>query len=143
MINSKVYLQGSWDRFHRGHKKLLKRASKLGKLYIGVINSEAYKRNRGYKPDYDAYSRVQPIWKWLDKYKIKWQEIIVCDNLETKKDLCLYKPDFIVVGSDWAKKDIYKQYNLTQEWLDKQNIELIYFPYTKGVSSSMIKEKMK
>lgn len=139
MTSSKVYVQGSFDRFHRGHKKLLKRASKLGKLYIGVINSKAYERNRGYKPDGSDYERVQPIWKWLDKCKIRWKEISIIDNLKTKEHLLKYKPDIIVVGTDWISKDIYKQYNLTQAWLDTHNILLCYFPYTPGISSTMIK----
>ena len=49
-------------------------------------------------------------------------------------------PNFIVVGSDWAKKDYYKQMNFTQEWLDENNIILIYLPYTKNISSTNILE---
>ena len=51
----------------------------------------------------------------------------------------MVQPDFIVIGSDWAKKDYYKQMNFTQEWLDENEIVLIYIPYTQGVSTTEIK----
>ena len=126
------------DILHKGHIKLLKRALKLGKVFVGVIGDKAYERNRGYKPSQDIFERINAV----EKTKLA-TVVFPTDNLDTKEDLIGISADFIVVGSDWAKKDIYKQYNLTQEWLDKQNIELIYFPYTENISSSLIKAKMK
>lgn len=51
-------------------------------------------------------------------------------------------PDLIVVGSDWAKKNYYSQMQFTQEWLDENNIGLAYIPYTKKISTTMIKNRM-
>jgi glycerol-3-phosphate cytidylyltransferase-like family protein len=50
--------------------------------------------------------------------------------------------DIVAIGSDWARKDYYKQMNFTQDWLDDQGISLIYIPYTKGISSTFIKQKI-
>ena len=55
----------------------------------------------------------------------------------------LVNPDYIAVGSDWANKDYYSQMNFTQEWLDERNIGLIYIPYSKDISSSEIKNRLK
>ena len=52
------------------------------------------------------------------------------------------KPDVIAIGSDWARKDYYKQMQFDQDWLDERNISLIYIPYTKGISSTLIKQKI-
>ena len=52
------------------------------------------------------------------------------------------KPDFIVVGSDWAKKDYYAQMGFTQKWLDDRGITLVYVPYTEGISSTILKERL-
>ena len=136
MTNSKVYVQGSFDILHEGHIKLLKRASKLGDLYIGVIIDRAYVRNRGYFADQNLEERMEAI-KNLNFNFIK--DISPADNLLTSKYLIALKPDFVVVGSDWAEKDIYTQYDIPQSWLDERNIELIFFPYTRGISSTQLK----
>jgi glycerol-3-phosphate cytidylyltransferase-like family protein len=51
-------------------------------------------------------------------------------------------PDIIAIGSDWAVKDYAKQMNFDQDWLDARGIALIYIPYTQGISSTAIKERM-
>jgi bifunctional ADP-heptose synthase (sugar kinase/adenylyltransferase) len=54
----------------------------------------------------------------------------------------LEKPDIVVIGSDWAKKDYYKQMGFTQDWLDENGIGLCYFPYTQNISTTIIKNKI-
>ena len=51
-------------------------------------------------------------------------------------------PNYIVVGSDWAKKDYYAQMSFTQEWLDERGIGLVYVPYTQTISSTKIRGRM-
>ena len=52
-------------------------------------------------------------------------------------------PDYIVIGSDWARKNYYDQMQFTQDWLDQKNIGLIYIPYTYGISTTVIKGRLK
>ena len=33
--------------------------------------------------------------------------------------------------------------NFTQEWLDNNNIVLVYIPYTRGISSTELKSRIK
>jgi hypothetical protein len=54
----------------------------------------------------------------------------------------MVKPDYVLIGSDWARKDYYKQMGFTQDWLDARGIGLIYIPYTKGISSTEIKKRI-
>jgi glycerol-3-phosphate cytidylyltransferase-like family protein len=62
----------------------------------------------------------------------------------TVKDIVLCAgADLIVIGSDWARKDYLKQIGLTYDWLDEKNISLCYVPYTKGISTSAIKQRLK
>ncbi len=51
-------------------------------------------------------------------------------------------PDIIAIGTDWARRDYYKQMSFDQDWLDERGIALIYIPYTQGISSTAIKERM-
>ena len=52
-------------------------------------------------------------------------------------------PDIIVIGSDWARRDYYAQMNFDQDWLDERGIGLAYIPYTKGISTTDLKKRIK
>jgi glycerol-3-phosphate cytidylyltransferase-like family protein len=81
-----------------------------------------------------------------------WSELLACKfvdgvvpnhgGADSKPAIELVDPDYIVIGSDWATKDYYKQMGFTQDWLDSYGIALVYIPYTKGVSSSEIKTRL-
>jgi glycerol-3-phosphate cytidylyltransferase-like family protein len=60
---------------------------------------------------------------------------------DSKPTILKVKPDFIVIGSDWAARDYYAQMGFSQNWLDKHNILLLYVPYTEVISSSEIKRR--
>ena len=62
---------------------------------------------------------------------------------DSKKSILKVKPDVIVVGSDWLKKDYCKQMSFTPEWLEKNKIALMYIPRYLDVSSTKIKERIK
>jgi bifunctional ADP-heptose synthase (sugar kinase/adenylyltransferase) len=52
------------------------------------------------------------------------------------------KPDYIIIGSDWARRDYYYQMGFDQDWLDERGIGLIYIPYTDGISTTAIKHRL-
>ena len=54
----------------------------------------------------------------------------------------MVQPNYIIIGSDWARKDYYKQMGFTQDWLDERDIGLIYVPYTDGISTTEIKRRI-
>jgi glycerol-3-phosphate cytidylyltransferase len=71
-------------------------------------------------------------------------EVIPNINGENSKPTILtIQPKFVIIGSDWAKKDYYKQMNFTQKWLDDNDIILVYLPYTENISTTLIKNKLK
>jgi glycerol-3-phosphate cytidylyltransferase len=51
-------------------------------------------------------------------------------------------PDVIAIGSDWARKDYYKQMGFSQDWLDERGIMLLYIPYTQGISTTELKQRI-
>ena len=63
-------------------------------------------------------------------------------DYDSKIPIELIMPDYVVIGSDWARKDYYKQMQFDQDWLDERNIGLIYIPYSKGISSTNLKQRM-
>jgi len=134
-----VYTQGSFDLLHTGHIKLLKKCRKLagkeGKVIVALLTDKAYERYRKYKPA-QTYKDREVVLKSLKMV----DEVIPCDNKKTKQQIKKIKPDWVVLGSDWVVKDIYKQYDMNKEELDEL---LVFFPYTNKISSSKIKERIK
>lgn len=54
----------------------------------------------------------------------------------------LVKPDLVIIGSDWARRDYYKQMRFDQDWLDERGISLCYIPYTDGISTTELKKRI-
>lgn len=52
------------------------------------------------------------------------------------------KPDLVIIGSDWARRDYYKQMRFDQDWLDERGISLCYIPYTDGISTTELKKRI-
>jgi len=138
-----VYTGGTFDLFHVGHLNLLKRCHQLAGLTGQVIvslNTDEFI----YK-----YKNKYPVISYEDRKTIlescKYVHSVIENSGEedSKKSILFAGAiDIVAIGSDWAKKDYYKQMNFTQDWLDEQNISLIYVPYTKKVSSTMIKTQL-
>lgn len=61
---------------------------------------------------------------------------------DSRLTIDLVKPDLIVIGSDWARRDYYAQMQFDQDWLDERGIGLAYIPYTAGISSTDIKARL-
>lgn len=134
-----LYTGGTFDLFHAGHVNFLKHCKKISDKVIVSLNSDDFiERYKGKKPiiSYDDRRSVLMSCKYVD-------DVIENKNGEDSKPTILsVNPSFIVIGDDWAKKDYYKQMNFTQDWLDENDITLIYIPYKNGISSSEIKEKI-
>lgn len=134
-----VYTQGSFDIVHSGHMNILsvcrKLAGKDGKVIVAITTDECYERYRGYRPAKPFCERKAVIEsvRYVD-------EVIPVDNLKTREQLKKIKPDWAVIGSDWVAKDIYKQWNTPEEELHPI---LLYVPYTKKISSTQIKERIR
>jgi glycerol-3-phosphate cytidylyltransferase len=133
-----VYTGGTFDLPHPGHYRLLERASHFGLVVIALNTDEFISSYKG-KPPVLSYEEREEI-----LLACKWVHQVVPNIGGTDSTISIdsVKPDYVVIGSDWAKKDYYKQMGFTQDWLDERGIGLIYLPYTKGISSTDIKKRM-
>ena len=140
MSNRKVYTGGTFDLFHRGHVNFLRQCKEIGDYVIISLNTDEFiYRYKGEYPvvNYEDRKEVLLSCKYVDKV------IPNSEGEDSKPAILDVNPKFIVIGSDWAKKDYYKQMNFTQEWLDENGYMLIYIPYTENVSTTLIKKKLK
>ena len=123
----RVWTNGCFDILHRGHIELFKFASLLGdELVVGVDTDEKVKLDKGKdRPINNLQDRMlilQSI-KYIDK-------VIPFDSTEDlRKTIRWYKPDIMVIGSDWRGKDV-----IGEEFADK----LVFFDRIEGYSTTKI-----
>jgi len=154
MSKNVVFTAGTFDLFHAGHVNLLFQCRKIagpdGTVVVSVNEDEFVRRFKGNKPivSYNDRAAVLASCRYVDRvipnvggFNLK-ETLDFYTNLVVKSDegSANASPDFIVVGSDWAKKDYYAQIGMSQTDLDRRLISLIYVPYTENISSTQIKE---
>ena len=120
------------DLIHHGHMNLIKQAANYGTLMVGVLSDEAvesYKR----KPilQYKFRKKIVENIKGVDK-------VVKQDTLSYKTNLLKYKPNFVINGDDW-RKGVQKETRAEViKCLRQWNGRLIEIEYTKGISTSLI-----
>jgi glycerol-3-phosphate cytidylyltransferase-like family protein len=96
----------------------------------------------------EQYKGKPPVMSFNERYEVlsEYRSVhVIMSNdggADSKDAILQVRPDIIAIGSDWARKDYYKQMGFTQDWLDEQGISLIYIPYTQGISSTEIKRRL-
>lgn len=129
------YTTGVYDLFHIGHLNLLKNAKGLcDKLIVGVTVDElvAYKHKRAIIPFEDRLEIVRSI-KYVDA-AIPQESI---DKFAAWEKL---KFDILFVGDDWYQSE---SWQAMEEKFKSVGVKVVYFPYTKGVSSTVISQALK
>ena len=134
--NKKVYVGLSADILHEGHINILKKASKLGEVTVGLLTDAAI---ASYKklPHLD-YKQREIILKNIKFVK----KVIPQDTLDYTKNLLRLKPNYVVHGDDWRagiQKNVRKKVIKT---LKKWSGKIIEPKYTKNISSTKIKNKI-
>lgn len=129
------YTTGVYDLFHVGHLNLFKNAKGMcDKLIVGVTVDELvqYKGKKALIPFEDRIEMVRSC-KYVDAVVPQYD----MDKLSACKKL---GASYLFVGDDWYGTEKWKKYE--EEFL-KEEIRIIYFPYTRGISSTLITEALR
>lgn len=129
------YTTGVYDLFHIGHLNLLKNAKGLcDKLIVGVTVDDlvAYKGKHAMIPFEDRIEIVRSI-RYVDAAVPQYD----MDKLRACKEL---GATVLFVGDDWYGTDKWKAY---EKEFNEEKIKIVYFPYTKGISSTQITKALK
>lgn len=133
-----IYTGGTFDLPHSGHVNFLRKCAQLGSVYVSLNTDEFITEYKG-KPPVMSFDERLTVLSELRSVTV----VMSNDGGADSKDAILQiKPDIIAIGSDWARKDYYKQMQFTQDWLDEQGISLVYIPYTPGISSTDLKRRL-
>jgi len=128
------YTTGVYDLFHIGHLNLLKNAKGMcDKLIVGVTIDELvqYKGKQAMIPFEDRIEIVRSI-KYVDAAVPQYD----MDKLTACKKL---GATFLFVGDDWYGTEKWQDY---EKQFAAEGIKIVYFPYTKGISSTKINEAL-
>lgn len=129
------YTSGVYDLFHIGHLNLLRNARGLcDKLIVGVTVDElvAYKNKKSVIPFSERIEIVRNI-KFVDT-------AIPQDDLDKYKMWEKLHFDILFVGDDWHNHPRWKE---MENKFSKVGVRIVYFPYTKGTSSTLLNETLK
>ncbi len=127
------YLSGTFDLFHIGHLNMLRRAKEYcDYLVVGVHKDASHKGKQTFIPFEERCEIVQHI-KYVDKVIQSESE----DDDVYKKGIVKY--DFLFVGSDYKGSDRFNKY---EAFFADKRVKIIYFPYTKGTSSTQLREAL-
>ncbi|MFT4412580.1 adenylyltransferase/cytidyltransferase family protein [Fredinandcohnia humi] len=129
------YTTGVFDLFHVGHLNILKRAKeKCDYLIVGVSTDElvlSYKSKKPVIPHVERMAIVEGI-KYVDEVVPQMNR----DKLSAWEQIGF---DVMFVGDDWKGNYLFEQ---VEKEFQQVGVDIVYFPYTKGVSSTLVKEKI-
>jgi glycerol-3-phosphate cytidylyltransferase len=131
----KGYTTGVFDMFHIGHLNILKRAKQYcDYLIVGVSTDELcyeYKHKNPVIPFQERKEILEAI-KYVD-------EVVPQENRDKYDAWKRLQFDVMFVGDDWKGTELFVR--LEREFAEV-GVKIIYFPYTQGTNSTMLREKL-
>ena len=132
-----VYVAMSADIIHPGHLNIIKEASKLGDVTVGVLTDAAiasYKRLP--YMDYEQRAAVVAQLKGVAR-------VVPQPTLDYIPNLRKYKPDFVVHGTDWREGVQAKTRQGVIDTLAEWGGKLVEPEYTPGISSTQLNKAIR
>ena len=126
----KVYVGFAADILHEGHINILKIASKLGEVTVGLLTDSAISSYK--KLPHLNYKQREIILKNIKFVK----KVLPQDSLDYTKNLLSLKPHYVVHGDDWKFGIQKKTREQVIKTLKKWSGKLVEPKYTKNILSS-------
>lgn len=130
------YTCGVFDLFHYGHLNLLEKCKDLCEiLIVGVCDDDYVVNIKNKTPIFNQEERA----RILQALEVVDKTVIV--DTETVNDKILAQEqigfDVLFSGDDWKGSERYLK---TEKQFEKTGTSIEYFPYTQGISTSLIIE---
>lgn len=126
-----MYTAGVFDLFHGGHLNLLWESKQLGDLLVvGVVSDQGCHAYKGIYPHQTLSARMDAI------RQIAWVDVVVPqETTDPSYNLRRFLPHCMTHADDWTRL------REGQETLEELGITWHLIPYTKGISSTILREK--
>ncbi len=123
-----VYTSGTFDMLHANHIKMIEYARSLGDILIIGVNTDELVESYKSQPIIPFDERIALV------KALKYPDIVIpqrsLNHADKVKKLSF---DIFVVGDDWTGK---------YDYLKEQGVDVVYFPYGAGVSSTNLKQRI-
>ncbi|MCI9023444.1 MAG: adenylyltransferase/cytidyltransferase family protein [Dorea sp.] len=129
------YTDGVYDLFHIGHLNMIQTAKEHCEyLIVGVHGDDVVEGYKNHKPIINENDRKRIIEsvKGVDRAEINRFR----DKLKLWE---LYHFDVIFIGDDWKGTE---RWNNFEKVLAEINVDVVYVPYTQGISTTDIKKRI-
>ncbi len=126
-----VITYGTFDLFHVGHVRLLKRLRALGSRLVVGCSTDEFNLEKGKRSvfSYDDRSEILRSCQYVDEVfpESSWDQKI--------NDIKKYSADVFAMGDDWAGKF---------DFLERDgHCSVIYLPRTEGISTTDLKSAIR
>ena len=129
------YTTGVFDMFHIGHLNILKRAKEqCDYLIVGVSTDElceSYKHKKTIIPFEERKAIIESI-RYVD-------QVVPQLNRDKFAAWEKYHFDVMFVGDDWKNSPLF---NELEQKFASVGVKIVFFPYTKGTSSTLLRDKL-
>ena len=129
------YTTGVFDLFHVGHIRILKNSKAMCDcLIVGVSTDEMVREYKNKSPVIPYDERLEIV------SSIQYVDLAVPQNSLNKMDAWnYYKFNYMFVGDDWYETKKWKE---PEKEFKKLGVKIVYFPYTKSTTSTLINETL-
>ena len=129
------YTDGVYDLFHVGHLNMINTAkAHCEYLLVGVHGDEVVKEYKHHVPIINENDRRKIV------ASIKGVDEAVINQFRDKLKLWeLYHFDVVFIGDDWKGTQRWNQF---EKVLGMLGVDVVYVPYTKGISTTEIRRKI-
>lgn len=129
------YTTGVFDMFHIGHLNILRRAKEqCDYLIVGVSTDELVQEYKNKTPIIPFEERAEIV-QSIDCV----DEVIVQENRDKFLAWKNLKFDVMFVGDDWKGKPLFME---VEAEFKKVGVDVVYFPYTRDISSTILRQKL-
>ncbi len=136
-MGKKVYLPMAADLIHPGHINIIKTAAQYGDVIVGLFTDEAIASYK--KPPMMSFDQRKIVVENIKGVS----EVVPQITRDYEDNLRRLKPDYMVHGKDWREGPLADVRQKAIDTMAEWGGEVIEPDYTQGVSSSMLKEKLK
>ena len=129
------YTSGVFDLFHIGHLNFIRNAKGMcDKLIVGVTADDlvSYKNKKAVIPHDERIEIVRAL-EYVDS-------VVKQENMDKFEMWRKLKFNVMFVGDDWFDT---QKWGEIEEKFKEVGVRIVYFPYTKGTSSTLLNDTLK
>lgn len=133
-VVKRVLTLGTFDVPHLGHANFIRKCAEYGDLTIGVNSDRFVLEYRKRPPIYSQIERMALM-------SLLGHRVVINDG-PGRAAIENERPDILAIGTDWIDRDYLAQIDVSRQFLEDNEIAVVFIPYTRGVSATDIKDRL-